>query len=253
MTAVVCDIDGVILRDDEALPGARQLIEELDARRLEHVFLTNYPSETPSGLRERFLRAGLFVGEEHFYTSALATAEFLDGQAGARRRAYVIGDQALRDALAGVGFEEAEDDVEFVVLGETPTYSMAMIQRAGRLIKAGARFIATNPDIAGPLGRPACGALAAPIERITGRRPFFVGKPSAIMMRGALKRVGAHSGETLMVGDNMETDIMAGLQSGMRTILVLSGVSQREDLARFAYRPHLIVERLDEILPLLSL
>jgi NagD protein len=253
MTAVVCDIDGVILSDDEALPGARAFLEELEARRIEHVFLTNYPSETPAGLKERFLRAGLFVSEDHFYTSALATAEFLDGQAGARRRAYVVGDQALRDALAEVGFEEADEDVEFVVLGETPSYSLAMIQKAALLIKAGARFVATNPDVAGPLGRPACGALAAPIERITGRRPFFVGKPSAIMMRGALKHIGAHSGETLMVGDNMETDIMAGLQSGMRTILVLSGVSQREDLVRFAYRPHLIVDGLDEILPLLSI
>jgi NagD protein len=237
----------VILRDETVLPGAAEFVERLVSSGLEYVFLTNYPSETPGGLQARFARAGLEVAERHFYTSALATAEFLDLQAGDGRRAYVIGEAALRSALEHAGFLLTEDNPEFVVLGETLAYNMDMIRKASALVEGGARFVATNPDVAGPAGRPACGSLAAPIERITGRTPFFVGKPSAFMMRAALRHLEAHSRETVMVGDNMETDILAGLQSGLRTVLVLSGVSRREDLGRFPYRPDHVVARVDEV------
>ena len=178
---------------------------------------------------------------EHFYTSAMATAEFLDKQAGARRRAYVIGEGALVHALYQAGFTLSETDADFVVLGETRAYNFDMIQRAAQLVRRGARFVATNPDVAGPQGRPSCGAFAAPIERMTGKTPFYVGKPSAFMMRAALRHLKAHSEDAWMVGDNMDTDIIAGVQSGLVTVLVLSGVSREEDLARFAYRPDHIV------------
>jgi NagD protein len=242
LRGVVCDIDGVILRDETALPGAKEFIEWLVRGSHEFLFLTNYASQTQDELRARFARAGLEVSAERFYTAAMATAEFLNGQAGEDRRAFVVGDKALVDALKAVGFTEGESGVPFVILGETQAYNMEMIRKASALISAGARFVATNPDIVGPLGRPACGALAAPIERITGRKPFYVGKPSAFMMRAALRHLKIHSEEACMVGDNMDTDILAGIQSGMETVLVLSGVSRREDLPKYAYRPRHIVE-----------
>jgi NagD protein len=235
--ALICDIDGVILQDEHALPGARELLAWLESRRLPYVFLTNFSSQTPEDLKSRFRNAGLEVRAEHFYTSAIATAEFLESQAGDARRAFVVGDGALVHALYAVGFTVSETEVDFVVLGETRAYNFEMIHRASQLIAGGARFIATNPDVAGPRGRPSCGALCAPIERITGKRPFYVGKPSAFMMRAALRHLGARSDETWVVGDNMDTDILAGVQAGLVTALVLTGVSREEDLSRYAYRP----------------
>ena len=207
MRALILDIDGVMLEDDRALPGTPELVDWLLRSAHPFLFLTNYSSQTPADLANRMQAAGLKIPLDHFYTSAMATAEFLDHQAGDRRRAY----------------------------------NFDMIQRAAQLVLQGARFVATNPDVAGPLGRPSCGAFAAPIERITGKRPFYVGKPSAFMMRAALRHLQAHSEEAWMVGDNMETDIIAGLQTGLVTVLVLSGVSRREDLTRYAYRPDHIV------------
>jgi len=242
--AVICDIDGVILRDETPLPGAQELLRALTGRSAPFLFLTNYPSQTPEELRARLAQAGLEVGgiaARHFYTSALATAEFLHDQAGERRRAYVVGEGALVQALTEAGFTITDEEADYVVLGETPEYGFDMIRRASRLIRRGARFVATNPDVAGPEGRPSCGAFAAPIERITGHRPFYVGKPNALMMRAALRFMQAHSEETVIIGDNMDTDIIAGINSGLETALVLSGVSQVEDLPRYAYRPHHVV------------
>jgi NagD protein len=182
----------------------------------------------------------------------MATSEFLRDQAGDARKVYVIGEGALIHSLYEAGFILSDTDADFVVLGETQSYHIDMIQKAAQLIREGARFIATNPDVAGPLGRPSCGALAAPIERITGRAPFYVGKPNAVMMRAALRHMKAHSEEAWMIGDNMETDIMAGIQAGMRTILVLTGVSQTADLPRYAYRPHHVVKDVSEVLPLIE-
>jgi NagD protein len=172
----------------------------------------------------------------------MATAEFLDKQAGPRRRAFVVGEGALVHELYKIGFTMSETEADFVVLGETRHFNFEMIQRAAALIQKGARFIATNPDVAGPFGRPSCGAFAAPIERITGKSPFYVGKPSAFMMRAGLRHLEAHSAEAWMVGDNMETDIIAGVQTGMMTVLVLTGVSREADLERFAHRPDHVVK-----------
>ncbi len=251
--AVLCDIDGVILHDNRALPGAVELVQRMRAAQVPFLFLTNYPSQTPADLRDRLLRAGIDVEPSHFYTSAMATAEFLKEQAGEHRKVFVIGEGALSHELYQAGFIASESEPDFVVLGETRSYGFDMIQRAAQAIMAGARFIATNADVAGPSGRPACGALAAPIERITGKAPFYVGKPNAYMMRAALRQLGAHSEETWMIGDNLETDIIAGIQSGLRTVLVLTGVSREADLARFAYRPHFIAQNLDEVARLMEL
>ncbi|HSD66372.1 MAG TPA: HAD-IIA family hydrolase [Vicinamibacteria bacterium] len=241
MGALLIDIDGVVLKDDQALPGAKDLVEWLLASGRRFLFLTNYPSQTPGDLAGRMASSGIEVPPRHFFTSAMATAEFLDKQAGPRRRAFVVGEGALVHELYKVGFTMSETEADFVVLGETRHYNFEMIQRAAALVQRGARFVATNPDVAGPFGRPSCGALAAPIERITGRSPFYVGKPSAFMMRAALRHMGAHSAEACMIGDNMETDIIAGVQSGMTTVLVLTGVSREADLERFAHRPDHVV------------
>jgi NagD protein len=254
--AVICDIDGVILQDETALPGARDLVARLvgAADRLPFLFMTNFPSQTPADLRDRFRASGIDVDVpvKHFYTSAIATAEFLHDQSGDRRKAYVIGEGALVHALYQAGFTLTETDADFVVLGETRSYGFDMIRLAVALINRGARFVATNPDVAGPQGRPSCGALAAPIEKITGQHPFYVGKPSAFMMRAALRYMQAHSEETLIVGDNMDTDIIAGIQSGLETVLVLSGVSRGEDLPHYPYRPHHVVPGAVEVIALLE-
>lgn len=251
LRALVCDIDGVILHDDSALPGAKDLLDWLQARPLPFVFLTNFPSQTPEALKGRFKKAGLEVGAEHFYTSAMATAEFLQNQAGNRRRVFVVGEGALLQALSEAGFTLADDEADFVVVGETKAYNFDMIQRAAHLINEGARFIATNPDVAGPRGRPSCGAFCAPIERITRKLPFYVGKPNAFMMRAALRHLKSHTNETWMVGDNMDTDIIAGVQAGLVTVLVLTGVSREDDLPRYAYRPSHVVKDAAALLPLL--
>jgi NagD protein len=240
--AYLIDIDGVVLKDEQALPGAKQLVAWLLASGRRFVFLTNYSSQTPADLASRMASSGIDVPESRFFTSAMATAEFLDRQAGRHRRAFVVGEGALVHELYKVGFTISETEADFVVLGETRHYNFEMIQRAAALVQRGARFVATNPDVAGPMGRPSCGAFSAPIERITGRSPFYVGKPSAFMMRAALRKLAAHSAEACMVGDNMETDIIAGVQSGMTTVLVLTGVSREGDLERFAHRPDHVVK-----------
>jgi NagD protein len=254
--ALIVDIDGVVLQDEAALPGADELVGRLvaSAERLPFLFLTNYPSQTPADLALRFRAAGIEtdVPVKHFYTSAIATAEFLHDQAGDRRRAFVIGEGALVHALYQAGFTLTETDADFVVLGETRSYGFDMIKNAVTLIRRGARFVATNPDVAGPKGRPSCGALAAPIEKITGQKPFYVGKPNAFMMRAALRYMQAHSEQTLIIGDNMDTDIIAGIQSGLETVLVLSGVSREEDLPSYPYRPHHVVAGARDVIALLE-
>jgi len=236
------DIDGVLLRDDAPLPGAAELVRRLLDTEARFLFLTNYPSQTPADLAGRLASAGIEIPARFFFTSAMATAEFLDRQAGDRRRAFVVGEGALVHELYKIGFTMSETEADFVVLGETRHYNFDLIQRAASLIARGARFVATNPDVAGPAGRPSCGAFAAPIERMTGKAPFYVGKPNPFMMRAGLSQLGVHSAEACMIGDNLETDIIAGVQSGMETVLVLSGVSGEADLQRFAYRPDHVVK-----------
>jgi NagD protein len=252
LKALIVDIDGVVMLDDRAAPGAAEFVSWLTSNGRPFVFLTNFPSQTPADLANRLAAVGIGVAPQHFYTSAMATADFLKSQAGERRRVFVVGEGALVHELYQAGFTLSETDADFVVLGETRAYNFEMIQRASQLVKKGARFIATNPDVAGPQGRPSCGAFAAPIERITGKAPFYVGKPSAFMMRAVLRHLQVHSEEAWMVGDNMDTDIIAGVQTGLTTVLVLTGISRREDLPRYAYRPDHVVEDALELRDLLA-
>jgi NagD protein len=243
--SVVCDIDGVLLHNNRPLPGAAEFVARLRNSGVPYLLLTNYPSMTPQDLQNRFAQAGLDVPPDRFYTSAMATASFLERQDG--RRAYVIGEGALTHELYQIGFTVTDQNPDFVVVGETRAYNWEMIHKSARLIRAGARFIATNPDKAGPDSQPACGALCAPIERITGRSPFFVGKPSPWIMRAALNSIDAHSEDSIIIGDNMSTDILAGTQAGMRTALVLSGVTQQEELVQHPFKPHWVFPGVGEI------
>lgn len=244
--AVLCDMDGVIIWDNQLIDGAVDFIHRLRQQEIPFLFLTNYPSLTPMDLQHRLMKAGLEVDEDNFYTSAMATAAFLESQRSGDK-AYVIGEGALTHELYNAGFKITDQDPDFVVLGETRSYSFEKIEKAINLIRKGARFIATNPDVSGPSGFPSCGALAAPIERVTGRKPFYVGKPNPFMMRAALRKLGSHSAHTVIVGDNMETDIIAGIESGLKTILVLSGVCKREDVISYPYRPSEIYNTVGEI------
>lgn len=232
---IICDLDGVIMRDNELVDGAVRFVDEVLENGYRLLFLTNYSSQTPIDLKSRLATAGLDVPQEFFYTSAMATAAFLEKQDG--RRAYVIGEGGLTHELYNIGFMITDSNPDYVIVGESQSYNMEMIQKASHLINEGARFIATNPDVAGPKGKPSCGALCAPIQKITGREPFFIGKPNAWMMRAALNYMKAHSEDTMIIGDNMSTDILAGIQAGMDTILVLTGVSKREDLIKYPYLP----------------
>ena len=235
MKNVICDIDGVILLDNTLVEGADEFVHRLLEGPNPFLLLTNYPSQTPTDLQNRLRNAGVRVPVECLYTSAMATAAFLARQEG--RKAYVVGEGALTHELYAIGFTITDIDPDFVVVGETRAFNYDMIQKASYQILKGARFVATNPDVAGPRGFPACGALCAPIERITGQTPYYIGKPNPWIMRAALNRIGGHSENTIMIGDNMRTDILAGVQSGLETVLVLTGVSGREDVARFPYRP----------------
>jgi len=249
MKSVICDIDGVLLWDNRLIPGADTFLRKLVDGGVRYVLLTNYPSQTPADLQNRLAISGLELPSDVFYTSAMATAAFLERQGG--RKAFVVGEGALTHELYRIGFTMTDVDPDYVVVGETRAYNWEMIRRASQLILDGARFIATNPDVAGPHGHPACGALCAPIERITGKAPYYVGKPNAWIMRAALAALGAHSEETIMIGDNMSTDILAGLQAGMDTILVLTGVGTQAGMSMFPYRPtHVFPSAADIPVPL---
>ena len=248
------DMDGVLVHEEHALPGAADFLQTLQDHGLEFRVLTNNSLFTPRDLRARLLRSGISVPEEAIWTSALATAQFLaDQRAGGS--AYVIGEAGLTSALHDVGFVLTERDPDYVVLGETRTYSFENITRAIRLIDGGARFIATNPDATGPSAEgslPATGSFAALITQATGVRPYFVGKPNPLMMRSALNSIGAHSETTVMVGDRMDTDVIAGIEAGLRTILVLTGSTRPEAVERFSYRPTRVLESIADVVPLVS-
>lgn len=245
MKNIICDIDGVILRDNALINGADLFIKRILDQGNPFLLLTNYPSQTALDLQNRLSAAGVKLQENHFYTSAMATAAFLKKQNG--RRAYVIGEGALTHELYGIGFTITDINPDFVIIGETRAFNWEMIQNASYFIKKGARFIATNPDVSGPGGAPACGALCAPIERITGKKPFYIGKPNAWIMRAALNSIGAHSEDTIIIGDNMGTDIRAGIESGLQTILVLTGYSQMNDLDHYSYIPTYIYPSVNDI------
>ena len=243
------DMDGVLVHEEQAIPGANDFLTALRDRGAPFLVLTNNSIYTPRDLSARLRASGLDVPEESIWTSALATSRLLDEQRPGGS-AFVIGEAGLTTALHDIGYTLSERGPDYVVLGETRTYSFERITQAIRLVSAGARFIATNPDNigatpAGPL--PATGSVAALISRATGVQPYFVGKPNPLMMRSALNAIDAHSESTAMIGDRMDTDIVAGLEAGLRTILVLTGVTARADAERHPYRASRIVESVAEL------
>ncbi|PJE78530.1 Ribonucleotide monophosphatase NagD [invertebrate metagenome] len=243
--SVLCDIDGVILNNNQLIPGADQFIHRLVEQKIPLTMLTNYPSQTPKDLQNRFRSAGIKLSENNFFTSAMATADFLKRQEG--HKAYVVGEGALVHELYNAGFTITDIDPDFVVIGETRNFNWNMIHMASRFIARGARFIATNPDTHGPDMTPACGALCAPIERITGKKPFYVGKPSSWIIRSALNKMGAHSEGTIIIGDNLKTDILAGFQAGLETVLVLSGVTSMQDIEKVPFKPNYVYNSINDI------
>lgn len=243
------DMDGVLVSGSTMITGADGFIERLKTRGTKFLVLTNNPLYTPGDLAHRLKAMGLTVSAENIFTSAMATARFLQAQK-PEGTAFVIGESGLTEAIHAVGYVITDMDPDYVVLGETHSYNLGRITKAIRLIAAGARFIATNPDPSGPTDEgivPACGAMAALIETASGKSPFYVGKPNPLMMRTALNYLDVHSEDTVMIGDRMDTDIVAGVESGMETILVLSGVTRRDDIARHPYQPTRIVESVAEI------
>jgi NagD protein len=245
------DMDGVLVRGSAIIPGADAFIGRLREGSFGFLLLTNNPRYTQKDLSYRLESIGLQVEPQRIFTSAMATVSFLKSQK-SDGKVFVIGESGLTGPLHDAGFIITEREPYFVVLGETSAYNFQTITTAIRLIEKGARFIATNPDPSGPGDgglEPACGAMAALIERATGKSPFFVGKPNPLMMRTALNYLGAHSEHTVMIGERMDTDIVAGVESGMETVLVLSGVTRREDVESFPYQPTRIASSVAEIQP----
>ncbi|MEY2580261.1 MAG: 5-nucleotidase [Ilumatobacteraceae bacterium] len=247
------DMDGVLVHEGEPVPGAPEFINRIGRSGKPFLVLTNNSIYTPRDLQARLLRMGFDLPEEAIWTAALATAQFLSDQR-PNGSAYVIGEAGLITAMHSVGYVMTDFSPDYVVLGETRNYSFEMITKAVRLINDGARFICTNPDATGPSvegAMPAAGSVAAMISKATGVQPYFVGKPNPMMMRSALNTVDAHSESTAMIGDRMDTDILCGLEAGLETILVLTGISTREEAERYPYRPsrivNSIVDLIDEI------
>lgn len=243
------DMDGVLVREQTVVPGADRFIARLRQLDLPFLVLTNNSMYTPRDLAARLLAIGLEVPEERIWTSAMATARFLESQR-PEGSAFVVGETGLTTALHAGGYTLTDRSPEYVVLGETRTYSFEQISRAIRLVTAGARFIATNPDPVGPTPDgplPATGSVAALISRATGVEPYFVGKPNPLMMREALNAIDAHSEASAMVGDRMDTDIVSGLEAGMHTVLVLTGITSRAEAERFPYRPSRIVDSIADL------
>src|SRR5919112_179216 len=252
--AWLSDMDGVLVHEEEPIPGAADFVARLTSTGRPFLLLTNNSIYTPRDLKARLHRSGIDVPEDAIWTSALATAQFLDDQRPAGT-AYVIGEAGLTTALHEIGYVMTERDPEYVVLGETRTYSFEAITTAIRLIDRGARFIATNPDPSGPSAHgliPATGSVAALITRATGVEPYFVGKPNPLMMRSALNRIDAHSESTVMVGDRMDTDVISGLEAGLRTILVLTGSTRSDQVQRFPYQPPKVVSSIADIIELVD-
>lgn len=246
----ICDMDGVIYHGNNLLPGVTEFLKWLEENEKEYIFLTNSSERTPLELSQKLKRMGLSVSEEHFYTSALATAEFLAHQKPGCS-AYVIGEAGLMNALYNEGISMNDVNPDYVVMGETRTYSFEKIEKAIALVNKGAKLIGTNPDITGPTETgvmPATGALIAPIEIATGKKAYFVGKPNPLMVRHAMKAIGCHTAEAAFIGDRMDTDVISGLESLIDTVLVLSGITSREMLDEFPYKPTYILNGVGEIM-----
>ena len=245
----ICDMDGVIYLGNQLLPGVAEFVTWLNGNDKRFLFLTNSSERSPKELRQKLQRMGLDIGEEHFYTSALATAAFLKKQAPGCT-AFVIGAPGLLNALYDVGVTMNDVDPDYVIVGETASYNYEVITKAVRLVLNGARLIATNSDLTGPTEfgiAPACRSLVAPIELATGKKAYFMGKPNPLMMRTGLQLLGVHSEEAAMVGDRMDTDVIAGTESGLATVLVLSGCTSRTDVNDYPYRPTYILNGVGDI------
>ena len=245
----ITDMDGVLVKGKQIIPGADRFIARLQELGREYLLLTNNSLYTPRDLAHRLHTVGMEIPTERLFTSAMATADFLQSQR-PEGTAFVVGASGLTQAIHEIGYVITDVDPDYVVLGETEGYNFESITMAVRLLEGGARFIATNPDVSGPSEAgtvPGCGAMAALIEKASGKAPLYVGKPNPLMMRSALNYLDVHSEDTVMVGDRMDTDIIAGVESGMRTILVLTGVTRREDIDRFPYRPTWVLESVAEI------
>ena len=245
----ICDMDGVIYHGNQVLPGVAEFIDWLHKENKEFLFLTNNSGYTPRELQQKLARMGLDVSEEHFYTSALATAAFLKEQAPGCS-VYAIGEAGLLNALYDAGITMNDVNPDYVVIGEGKSYSLDTLTKATNLVLKGAKLIGANSDLTGPIENgiaPACRALIAPIELATGKQAYFCGKPNPLMMRTGLNILGCHSAEAVMVGDRMDTDVISGMECGMSTVLVLSGVSSRSTIDTFAYRPTMVLDGVGDI------
>lgn len=248
-TGFICDMDGVIYHGNKVLDGVTEFVSWLKKEKKKFVFLTNSSERTVKELREKLLRMGIDVGMEHFYTSALATASFLKSQKPSGS-AYIIGEAGLINALYNNGYTSNNIDPDYVVMGEARSYSYEVIEKAVNLVNRGAKLIGTNPDLTGPIENgiaPATKALISPIELATGKQAYFVGKPNPLMMRIALKKLGVRREETIIIGDRMDTDIVAGIEAEIDTCLVLSGITNRRTLNEFAYHPRYVLSGVNEI------
>lgn len=249
--AFICDMDGVIYHGNQLLPGVKEFVEWLQREDKKFLFLTNSSERSPRELHQKLARLGLAVPQEHFYTSALATGIFLKNQA-PEGSAYVIGEAGLINAVYDAGLTMNSINPDYVIIGEASSYTYETLVKAVNLVRGGARLIGTNPDLTGPIEGgivPATGALIAPIELATGSKAYFVGKPNPLMMRHALKLLDSMREETCIIGDRMDTDIVAGIESEIDTVLVLTGVTECDQIARYAYRPKLVLDGVAQIAP----
>jgi NagD protein len=247
----IIDMDGVIYHGNRLLHKVPEFIDWLKTNNKSFLFLTNASDKSPRELHDKMLRLGVDVDEKHFYTSALATAEFLDKQC-PRGSAYVIGETGITNALYNIGFTMNDTNPDYVIVSETTNYNFERLQQAVHLVLNGAKLIGTNPDLTGPTEKgiiPATGALIAPIELATGSKAYFVGKPNPLIMRQARKKLQTDRDETAIIGDRMDTDIVAGIEADITAVLVLSGVTKREDLKRFAFQPNYILNGVGELVP----
>ena len=245
----ICDMDGVIYHGNRLIPHVNEFIDWLEKNGKQFLFLTNGSGRSPRELAQKLERMGLHVGQEHFYTSAQATASFLESQCEGGS-VYVIGEPGLTYALYEAGFSMNDVNPDYVVFGATTSLNYEQIQKAARLVMGGAKLIGTNSDLTDPSEDgiiPACRALISPIEMATGRKAYFVGKPNPLMMRHAVKKLGCHRTDAILIGDRMDTDIIAGIETEIDTVLVLSGVTGMNDLEKFPYRPKYILNHVGEI------
>jgi len=246
----ICDMDGVIYHGDRLVEGAKEFVDWLKNQNKSYLFLTNSSAKSPKELKQKLARLGIDVGAEHFITSAQATASFLASQ-NPNVGVFVIGESGLINALHDAGFYIDQVNPMYVVVGESRTYNFEQIETAVHLVLGGAKLIGTNSDLTGPSEKgivPACRALVAPIEMATGRKAYFIGKPNPLMMRHAIKKIGCKLEDTLIIGDRMDTDIIAGIESDIETALVLSGITRREDLAMYPYQPNYILDKAADIM-----